>query len=95
MASRRKPSPAAEPVPVPVPTGPSVCNLDEQSDGRWLIIRVRNNQYTHMGWIADERAIVGSITHEGKALIDIIADGIRAKGVTVNVVPKHMQKEES
>lgn len=65
--------------------------LREQADGRWLVVRVQTAGETQRGWISPsgiEEAIVGATVAGARDLIDVMADGIRARGVQCALVPK-------
>ena len=65
--------------------------IREQADGRWLVVRVRAAGETQRGWISPsgvEEAIVGAAVAGARDLVDVMADGIRARRVRCTLVPK-------
>lgn len=62
----------------------SRIELREQSDGRWLIVRVDGAHDTQRGWVSPSgisEAIVGATVAGSRGLIDIMGESIRAAGV--------------
>ncbi len=62
----------------------SRIELREQSDGRWLIVRVDGAHDTQRGWVSPSgvsEAIVGATVAGSRGLIDVIGTAMREIGV--------------
>ena len=69
----------------------SRIELREQSDGRWLIVRVDGSAETQRGWVSPSgvsEAIVGATVAGSRGLIDLIGEAMAKMGVAVVKVGK-------